>query len=139
MKEFNEDKAAKEYAKAKKRFTKNDLNKVIKKGQLLYTKFKENEKLSRFTTDFKLLFSMIKDYASGYYKTVPWHVIASVGATLLYVALPFDVIPDFIPGIGFIDDASVFAFCLKMVSTDVDKYKKWKEQQVQTGDIEPSI
>lgn len=139
MKEFPEEKAKEEHNKRQKKFTQKDLDIVVAKGKTLLSTFKNNKKLSGFIGDFKLLFAMVKDYAAGRYKNVPWHIIASIGATLLYVALPFDIIPDFIPGLGFIDDASIFAFCLKMVSTEVEKYKNWKEQQAQTGDIEPSI
>lgn len=139
MKEFPEEKAKEEHNKRQKKFSREDLNTVVEKGKTLLSTFKNNKKLSGFIDDFKLLFAMTKDYAAGKYKSVPWHIIASIGATLLYVALPFDIIPDFIPGVGFIDDASIFAFCLKMVSTEVEKYKTWKAQQVQTGDIEPSI
>jgi uncharacterized membrane protein YkvA (DUF1232 family) len=47
-------------------------------------------------------------------------------AVLLYVLDSFDLIPDFIPGLGQIDDAAVFAACLLLVRKDLQKYKKWK-------------
>ena len=71
--------------------------------------------------------SMVKDYYSRKYTEVPWHVISSIGAALLYVLSPIDLIPDFIPFIGYIDDAAVIAFCLNQVRSEVDKYKLWKE------------
>jgi uncharacterized membrane protein YkvA (DUF1232 family) len=45
---------------------------------------------------------------------------------LLYVLNPLDLIPDFLPLVGQIDDAAVVAACLLMVRQDLHKYKKWK-------------
>ena len=43
-----------------------------------------------------------------------------------YVLNPFDLVPDFIPLVGQIDDAAVVAACLLMVRQDLHRYKKWK-------------
>jgi uncharacterized membrane protein YkvA (DUF1232 family) len=39
---------------------------------------------------------------------------------------PLDLIPDFLPLVGQIDDAAVIAACLLMVRQDLHRYKKWK-------------
>lgn len=69
---------------------------------------------------------MIKDYYNRKYTTVPWYVISAIGGALLYVLSPIDLIPDFIPFVGYIDDAAVIAFCINRISAEVDKYKRWK-------------
>ena len=53
---------------------------------------------------------------------------------LLYVLNPIDIIPDFIPFIGRIDDALVLKFCLKLIEKDLSKYKKWKNEQTAASD-----
>lgn len=35
--------------------------------------------------------------------------------------------PDFILGAGYIDDAAVIAFVIKRVTTDLEKFRIWKE------------
>jgi uncharacterized membrane protein YkvA (DUF1232 family) len=45
---------------------------------------------------------------------------------LAYVLLPDDVIPDFFPGIGKVDDAAVIAACIVLIRKDLQKYKTWK-------------
>ena len=37
-----------------------------------------------------------------------------------YLALPFDVIPDFVPGLGQLDDAVLVAFVLRRLVTRID-------------------
>lgn len=139
MKEFLEEKAQKELSKKQKKFSSEDITKLLSKGQALKDKFKSHKKLSKFLGEFKLLFSMIKDYAKGNYKTIPWYIISSIGATLLYVLLPFDAIPDFIPGLGYIDDAAVFSLCLRMASTEIERYRKWKITGDNTEIVDPTI
>ena len=128
MKEFSKEKAQMEHVKRQEKFTNDNVNDILDKSEELKTKFQKQSKLSKYFEDFKLLFSMIKDYYNKDYTDVPWYIISSIGAALLYVLSPIDLIPDFIPFIGYLDDAAVFAFCLSQVSLEVDKYKIWKIQ-----------
>lgn len=125
MSNLSEEKVKSQYEKNQKKF-KEDLGKVLDKADELKKKFQEEEKLSKYWGDFKLLFSMIKDYYNRKYTTVPWYVISAIGGALLYVLSPIDLIPDFIPFVGYIDDAAVIAFCINRISAEVDKYKRWK-------------
>jgi uncharacterized membrane protein YkvA (DUF1232 family) len=46
---------------------------------------------------------------------VPLRAKVVLGATALYLAMPIDVVPDFIPIAGSLDDAIVAAFALRFV------------------------
>ena len=111
-----------------KEYSEDFLNDVFEKEDAINKKM-DAARLKEFTDDVKLFFSMLKDFFTKKYTDVPVATIMSVAGTLLYVFLPFDVIPDFIPGIGFIDDAAMIALCLRMAKFDIDKYKAWKESQ----------
>jgi len=76
--------------------------------------------------DVKLLVTLLRDYVSGAYKQIPLGSIAAVAAAVLYFVSPIDAIPDFIPGIGYLDDAAVLLLCKKMVRGDLEKYSKWQ-------------
>jgi uncharacterized membrane protein YkvA (DUF1232 family) len=66
----------------------------------------------------RALFTMVRD---SEYKISP-KTKALVGAALIYFVLPTDLTPDFIPGIGLIDDAVVLGIVWKMVGEEVEKY-----------------
>jgi uncharacterized membrane protein YkvA (DUF1232 family) len=74
--------------------------------------------------DIKLLYGMISDTVRGRYK-LPYRTVAAVAFTLLYFVNPFDLIPDLIPVVGYIDDAFVVSLCIKFIGTDLEKYRKW--------------
>jgi uncharacterized membrane protein YkvA (DUF1232 family) len=82
-------------------------------------------KLKQLFEHAKTLLSLVKDYWSGSYREVPYWAIAASALALLYVLNPADLFPDFILGVGYLDDAAVIAFCLKLVEQDLEKYKQW--------------
>lgn len=125
---FNKKDAKSELDKRHKRFSEKDLATVISKEETLKDKFTTQERLKVHFSDFKVLFSMLRDYTTRKYTVVPWYIISSIGAALLYVISPIDLIPDFIPLIGYLDDATVLAFCLKLVHKEIILYKFWKEK-----------
>lgn len=113
-----------------KKVTEDDLKTVLDKQQKIEDKFKHNGPLDDFIADLKLLFSIIKDYKNGEYREIPWWSIAAIASALLYVLSPIDMIPDFIPFVGYVDDAMVMSVCLKMVKKDISKYEEWKAKNV---------
>jgi uncharacterized membrane protein YkvA (DUF1232 family) len=49
-------------------------------------------------------------------RTLPRGVRVRLWLLLVYLALPFDLVPDFIPVIGYADDAVIVAFALRAVT-----------------------
>ena len=54
---------------------------------------------------------------------------AIVIAVLGYFILPVDVVPDFIPALGFADDLAALAWVLKTISSNITPEVKEKAQQ----------
>ena len=52
-------------------------------------------------------------------RATPVHVRGAILAALAYFILPVDTLPDFMPVLGFTDDAAVLAATLKLISTSV--------------------
>jgi uncharacterized membrane protein YkvA (DUF1232 family) len=82
-------------------------------------------KLKKLMQQGKLILSMVRDYWSGRYREVPYWAISAAALSLLYVLNPLDVIPDVVPGFGYLDDATLVAFCLKLIERELDKYQSW--------------
>jgi uncharacterized membrane protein YkvA (DUF1232 family) len=53
---------------------------------------------------------------------------------LIYVFNPFDLVPDVLPFIGAVEDATVIGACLMLIERDLNKYRLWKEGQFMLGD-----
>lgn len=109
-----------------------DLEDLLERQKAIEKKVRDSGRLRRFSTDIKLMFSLIRDYWHGHYRAIPWKAVAAVAGALLYVLNPLDLIPDLIFGFGLLDDAGVVALCLKLVESDLHRYAAWKELQQTT-------
>ncbi|MCF0108757.1 MAG: DUF1232 domain-containing protein [Erysipelotrichaceae bacterium] len=74
-----------------------------------------------------VLASMVRAYALKQYKDVPVGTIIAIISALVFVISAADLIPDYIPFIGYIDDAAIMAACWKLVSSDVEDYEQWRK------------
>jgi curved DNA-binding protein CbpA len=72
------------------------------------------------------LYSLFRDAAKGRYKLHP-ATLAMIGGGLLYFILPMDLIPDYIPFVGFLDDMAILTTIINSLQEELKKYRKWKE------------
>jgi len=103
---------------------------VVRESERIRRKIRNAGPLRAFLEDGTTLLSMIRDYASGSYRSMPFGCVVAVAAALLYVLNPFDLVPDAIPGVGFIDDATVVGACVRLVAVDLRKYRAWRESRL---------
>lgn len=106
-----------------------DLDRVVENEKKVDAKIANSGLLEKYSKLGKLMLDMLKDYKNGVYRKVPWFTIGSIVFALLYVLNPFDIVPDFIPGFGYIDDLGVFTIALRFVETDLHKYLDWKLEE----------
>jgi uncharacterized membrane protein YkvA (DUF1232 family) len=85
--------------------------------------------LERLRKDVLLLTGLTGDWMHGHYKAVPVKSIVGVVGAILYFISPLDAIPDFIPVIGFLDDAFIIGLAIKQIRVDLDRYELWKAAQ----------
>lgn len=69
---------------------------------------------------------MVKAYASKEYTDIPPKTIVIALAGLMYIANPIDLIPNFIPVIGLLDDLSVAVYVLSLINSEVEKFIEWE-------------
>ena len=83
--------------------------------------------------------SLVRSYAKGEYRDLPLGSVLAIVAAILYVVNQVDLIPDFIPGAGYLDDAAVLAVCLKLVGDDVDEYVAWRKANGKQFDLREAV
>ena len=73
----------------------------------------------------KTLWQMVRDSFSGRYQ-MSWITILILFVALAYVLFPFDLIPDFIPVLGWLDDGAVVLLVLKRLVKETQRYNRFK-------------
>jgi len=103
----------------------NLLNAVLK----LLSDPRARREVGRFFGKIKLFIEMVKEYFQGNYREIPVKTIILITAALIYFVSPADAIPDFIIGIGFVDDGAVIAYVFNSLTEDIESFKSWKEEK----------
>lgn len=103
------------------------LDRTIEKAREITDKVKSIPALHKILKDVLLCMELIRDYRSGAYKDIATWAIAAVVFGLLYLINPVELIPDFIPVVGYMDDVAVLALILKLVKTELKKYAAWRK------------
>lgn len=83
--------------------------------------------VGNYFADVPTLCLMVSDYAKGNYKEVPLATMVGITVSLVYFLSPIDLIPDFIPVAGQLDDAAVILFAINAAHNDIADYKEWKK------------
>lgn len=126
--EFDEQKALKEledgYGPAKELL--HDEDKMERFLQRLEKKLKVIPAVGDKLAYVPIMASLLKSFIKKEYPDVPIGSILAIISALLYVVSPIDIIPDFVPGAGYIDDAAVVVACWALVGTDVNEYQQWR-------------
>ncbi|MEQ9423653.1 MAG: DUF1232 domain-containing protein [Cyclobacteriaceae bacterium] len=95
-----------------------------------------NEKLQNLINTVKLFIKMIKSYVSGDYNDLPKKSLILILLALIYFIFPMDIIPDFIPVSGFIDDVSVLLWVYNSIQDDIAAFEEWQNDQTTTINID---
>lgn len=109
-----------------------DLDIVMKNKKAIDKKLNSSG-MKKYAELGKLMFGMLHDYRKGEYTSPPWFTIAAIGLTLLYVFNPLDMLPDFLPGVGYVDDFALFTVAIRFIESDLHAYLDWKIDKAKNG------
>jgi len=70
---------------------------------------------------------MVRAYATGEYRGIPWKTFLLIVAAIIYFINPIDLIPDLIPLTGFTDDFGILLWVYSTLGNEVDKFIAWEK------------
>ncbi len=88
--------------------------------------------IGRLIADAKLFYEMLRDPDFK----LQWQDKAKIIACLLYFIAPVDLVPDFIPGLGYIDDAVIMGLTIKALATLLAKFREYRRENPKWKRIE---
>jgi len=79
----------------------------------------------------KVIRLLWRDFRKGKYKTVPLKAMTAIVLLFAYIINPFDLLSDFIPLWGQLDDAGVLMICLYLLDKETTQYQLWRKNNPQ--------
>jgi uncharacterized membrane protein YkvA (DUF1232 family) len=95
----------------------------------LEKKIKKHYGMKGFLEEIHIIYNLFKDYINKEYQEIPYGSIVLITAGVVYFLNPFDTVPDFIPGAGYMDDALIIDAIMIELKEDIEKYKEWTDRQ----------
>ena len=109
------------------RFTKGkDFGKILNEKEFWEKVEKASPALKRILQDLKDLYSLFIDSIKGKYDLHPV-TLGIIGGSLLYFIIPFDLVIDYIPVIGLLDDFAVLSTIINSLQEEISEYRSWKK------------
>ena len=100
--------------------------KVVQAKDDTLKKVKNVSVLAGLLDNIRTAYDLVSDFVTGKYKGVSKSTIALLAGGLAYLALPIDLVPDFIPVAGWMDDAAVLGWIFARCADEFKKYRDIK-------------
>lgn len=97
----------------------------------------KNNKFQQLFDVAQTLVRLVRRYASGEYRQISTTTIVSGLAVLLYVLSPIDLIPDFIPVVGFLDDLSLISWFVVKFQGEITRFREWEKARASAAPAAP--
>ena len=75
---------------------------------------------------FQAMLRLVRAYSQGNYRDVPESTLVVIIAAIIYVVDPLDVIPDALPALGLLDDATVLTLAVRRSRQTLDDFMAWE-------------
>ena len=100
--------------------------KVVQAKDDTLKKVKNVSVLAGLLDNIRTAYDLVSDFVTGKYKGISKSTIMLLAGGLAYLALPIDLVPDFIPVAGWMDDAAVLGWIFARCADEFKKYKEFK-------------
>ncbi len=82
--------------------------------------------LKEIAESLKTALRLLRAYAAGDYRDISLQSLGLLVASIIYLVMPVDVLPDFIIALGFTDDAALLAWTLRAIMDDLERFNIWE-------------
>ena len=86
------------------------------------------QKYADIASRLNVLTRLTKAWRNKEYTEVSYVTVFLSVAILLYFVSPIDLVPDFIPMIGGLDDVLLLGFLLKMIDKEIERFLTWEKE-----------
>ncbi len=70
---------------------------------------------------------LVSAFAAGTYRSISLKPLIALTAAVVYFLNPFDLIPDFLPGLGLTDDLAVLTWVYQAFSRELSAFLEWEQ------------
>ena len=118
--------------------TLDDKEKLLSLLDKVKKKMKSLPLLGTALVNLPTMFRLLNSYLKGEYTETPRKQLLFIVSALIYLVSPIDMIPDFIPAIGLVDDITVISACANYTKADLERYLEWRKENGLTTGAEES-
>jgi uncharacterized membrane protein YkvA (DUF1232 family) len=86
------------------------------------------QKYADIASRLNVLTRLTKAWRNKEYTVVSYVTVFLSVAILLYFVSPIDLVPDFIPIVGGLDDVLLLGFLLKMIDKEIERFLTWEKE-----------
>ncbi|HOY40842.1 MAG TPA: DUF1232 domain-containing protein [Chitinophagales bacterium] len=86
------------------------------------------QKYADIASRLNVLTRLTKAWRNKEYTEVSYVTVFLSVAILLYFVSPIDLVPDFIPIVGGLDDVLLLGFLLKMIDKEIERFLNWEKE-----------
>lgn len=96
---------------------------------LIFAVARKGPQLGKLKDDVRLLQALCLAWWRGEYRAISPKAMVTVVAGLLYFVSPLDAIPDWLLGVGLLDDIAVLAWVMKSLDGELSAFRAWRDRQ----------
>lgn len=90
-----------------------------------------------FRDQLSVVVRMLRAYAAGQYRELPWKTLLRMIAVLIYFVSPIDILPDFLPIVGLSDDIALMLWLFSGIKDDIAKFRQWEQADASSNEPKP--
>jgi len=109
--------------------TEKKLGSLLEKVNQKWQELSNNPTFAEVKFQVEIFIRMVRAHLGKKYAGLSNRSLGLLVLGLFYFALPTDLVPDFIPFVGYVDDVTVLLFIFKSLQSDIEKFLDWEKNQ----------